>query len=316
MPLLSPLLCARRPAQVLVNGYEAAVIMLAPGARATLAAAGLPAAANNVTLRWAMEPALSGADAAATPRAVPYFVGFSAGGGGTFAPAVRAARRWDIIGDSISAGSMYDKLEAVNGDMSLGEGCHPWAPVTGYGDQSTWHSYLCRYFGVDCTAIAWSGRGLIQNSGCHAGPLLPVLYQQTFGTSAAPADAWDFSTVSRPDAVIVYLGTNDFSCNLTTDALFTATYVEFMHNITRWYAASPGGTEPIHFLATVGLMSPTRPVAAVRAAIAQATAEGLVATYLDMTNATKDGCGGHPGPIGHWQMALQAKPQIQAALGW
>jgi hypothetical protein len=37
---------------------------------------------------------------------------------------------------------------------------------------------------------------------------------------------------------------------------------------------------------------------------------------LDMTNATADGCGGHPGPIGHWMMAEQAAPQIRAAMGW
>ena len=63
-------------------------------------------------------------------------------------------------------------------------------------------------------------------------------------------------------------------------------------------------------------MSPTRPLAAVKAAIAQANADGLRASFLDMTNATADGCGGHPGPIGHWQMALQAAPQIKAAMAW
>lgn len=27
-------------------------------------------------------------------------------------------------------------------------------------------------------------------------------------------------------------------------------------------------------------------------------------------------CGGHPGPIGHFQLASEAAPQIQAAMGW
>jgi hypothetical protein len=103
-----------------------------------------------------------------------------------------------------------------------------------------------------------------------------------------------------------------------TDALFTATYVSFMQNITQHYAASPppASGRPMHFFCTVGLMAPTRPLAAVQAAIAQATAAGLSASFLNMTNATADGCGGHPGPIGHWQMALQAAPQIRQAMGW
>jgi hypothetical protein len=33
--------------------------------------------------------------------------------------------------------------------------------------------------------------------------------------------------------------------------------------------------------------------------------QGLTASFLDMTNATADGCGAHPGPAGHWEMALQ-----------
>ena len=63
-------------------------------------------------------------------------------------------------------------------------------------------------------------------------------------------------------------------------------------------------------------MSPTRPVAALEAAIAQGTAAGLKVGMLDMRNATLDGCGNHPGPAGHWEMALHAAPQIKAAMGW
>jgi len=105
-----------------------------------------------------------------------------------------------------------------------------------------------------------------------------------------------------------------------TDALFTAAYLDLMHNVTRYYAASlppPGGSgQPIHFLCTVGPMAPTKPLAAVQAAIDQARAAGLSASLLDMRNGTLDGCGSHPGPIGHWQMAVEAAPQIEAALGW
>lgn len=193
---------------VFVNDYDAANLMLSGDAGAYLLAATLPAASNNVTVRFAYEPIFSHADAAGGLEKMPSFFGFTAGSGGAFAPPPRAARRLDIVGDSITAGTMYDKLEAVGGPLSLGEGCHPWAPPTGYSDSYSWASYLCRAFSANCTTTAWSGKGLIHNSACSAGPLMPQLYTQNFGTGPQP---WDFARASRPDAVIVYLGTNDYS---------------------------------------------------------------------------------------------------------
>ena len=193
---------------VFVNDYDAANLMLSGDAGAYLLAATLPAASNNVTVRFAYEPIFSHADAAGGLEKMPSFFGFAAGSGGAFAPPPRAARRLDIVGDSITAGTMYDKLQAVGGPLSLGEGCHPWAPPTGYSDSYSWASYLCRAFSANCTTTAWSGKGLIHNSACSAGPLMPQLYTQNFGTGPQP---WDFARASRPDAVIVYLGTNDYS---------------------------------------------------------------------------------------------------------
>ena len=296
---------------VYVNGYDAANLMLSNDSQTYLLAAALPEALNNVTVRYSFEPGYSHADA--TWLGIPGFFGFVAGAGGVFVPPTPPARRIDIAGDSISAGSMYDKLQAVNGPLSLNDGCHPWSPPTGMSDASNWHGYLCRAFSADCSNIAISGKGLVHNSACSAGPVIPELYARNFAT--APTPPWDFARATRPDAVIIYLGTNDFSCNLTTDAIFTAAAVAFMHNITASYAAAPPGPAA-HFFLAVGPMSPTRPLAAVQAAITQANAEGLTASFLDMTNATLDGCGGHPGPAGQWQMAQHAAPQIKAALGW
>ena len=103
-----------------------------------------------------------------------------------------------------------------------------------------------------------------------------------------------------------------------TDALFTSAYLALLHNVTRYYAASPppASGKPLHFFCTVGMMSQTKPLAAVQATIAAANAAGLSASFLDMRNGVADGCGGHPGPEGHWLMALQAAPQIKAAMGW
>ena len=150
---------------------------------------------------------------------------------------------------------------------------------------------MCRYFRANCTTIAVSGRGLIYNSGCHADLLMPQLYTRTFATGAR--DPWDFSASTRPDAVIVYLGTNDYSCNQTTDARFTAAYVEFVQNITRAYAGAAGPAGRTHFFCALGPMSPSRPRNATLAAVRQLVAAGVSASLLDMTNGTVvlDGCG-------------------------
>ena len=135
------------------------------------------------------------------------FVGFSAGNGGTFAPATPLLRRMDVVGDSITAGSMSDLHEAVGGALSLNTGCRPWTPVQSYSESTNWQSHLARFFQTNTTTVAWSGKGLIHNGGCSAGPLMPQLYAQTFGTSPPGEELWDFSTTSRPDLFIIYLGT-------------------------------------------------------------------------------------------------------------
>ena len=276
---------------VYVNDQDAANLMLHQATPSYLLAAALPFASNNITVLYAFEPGSSGADR--TTLRTPSVFGFSAGSGGAFGAPTPAARRIDILGDSISAGSMYDRLESVGGALSLGTGCHPWSPPTSYSSASNWETYLCRYFRANCSTTAWSGGVLVDPSVSHCPPRahIPQLYTQTFGTGP---EAWDFARATRPDLVIIYLGTNDFACANVTDALFTAAAGQLMRNVTRYYSASPGPAAATRFMLAVGPMSPTRPLAAIAAAIAAASAEGIAASLLDMRNVTLDGCGSHP----------------------
>ena len=302
---------------VFMNDYDSQNLMITQGAGRYLVGANLlPAPArNNVTVMYTMEPVDSGADA--VTRNTPVFLGFTVEGPGAIVASAPLARRIDVLGDSITAGSMYDHLEAVNGPLSLGTGCGPWSPPSGYSSGYNWQTYLCRFFRANCTTVAWSGGVLVDPaalpSGCATRQHIPQLYRQVFATDAT--SVWDFAAASRPDAVIVYLGTNDFGCGVS-DALFTATAVQLVHNITAYYAASPGAAAATHFFLAIGPMSPTRPVGALEAALAQVTAAGVSASLLNMTSATLDGCGGHPGPAGHLEMALQARDQVRAAMGW
>jgi len=298
---------------VFVNDVDSANLFVSADAASYLVAAALPLPVNNVTLVYASEPGQSGASRA--DGRVVRFLGFSAGGGGAFAPPPPPrARRIDVVGDSMTAWGDYDRLEAVGGALSLGTGCpRAYAPLLGSSQSATWAAFLARCFRANASTTAWSGRGLAHNSGCAPGALLPELYQRTFGSSAA--EPWNFAATARPDLVLIFLGTNDYYCNETTDAGFTAAMLDFMRNVTAAYAASPGPARS-RFMLGVGPMSPRAPLAALLAAVAAGAAEGLAVSLLDMRNATLDGCGGHPGPSGQWELALQAAPQIREAMGW
>ena len=303
---------------VFVNDYEIQNILLNAQQQSYLVASSLPFASNNVTIAYTLEPLLSGAnrDMGQTVS----FVGISVGNGGVVAqPNPPLSRRIDIVGDSISAGSGYDKLESIGDPLSLGTACHPWAPTIGNSQNYNWETYAARSLRANATTIAWSGKGLIYNSGCHAGPTLPTLYNRTFATQSAGNEPWDFTRAFRPDAVLVYLGTNDFSCNRTEPAAFTDALVSFMVNISALYAASPGPAAKTTFFLAVGPMSPVLPYEPIVAAIDAALALGVHASLLDLRgNASMplDGCGGHPGPFGHWTMARLAVAQIKAVMGW
>lgn len=271
-----------------------------------------------MTISYNLEPLLSGANREIGQTVS--FVGISVGNGGVVAhPNPPLSRRIDIVGDSITAGSGYDKLEAIGDPLSLGTACQPWAPIVGNSQNYNWETYAARSLRANATTIAWSGKGLIYNSGCHAGPTLPILYNRTFATQSE-GEPWDFTRTSRPDAVLIYLGTNDFSCSSTTPAAFTGALVSFMINITALYSASPGPVNTTFFLA-IGPMSPVLPFEPIVAAVDAAQALGMRASLLDLRgNASMpvalDGCGGHPGPFGHWRMAGLAVAQIKAVMGW
>ena len=68
---------------------------------------------------------------------------------------------------------------------------------------------------VRCAAqvhvVAWSGKGVVRNyqdPGITSPDPLPIYFNRTIGVHPAPI--WDFAQY-KPDAVVINLGTNDFS---------------------------------------------------------------------------------------------------------
>jgi len=127
-----------------------------------------------------------------------------------------------LIGDSISTGF---------GD----EGTDP-CPYTIDTENHfvTWEAVAARAVGAELVTTAWQGKGLVCNVG--DGPCtmpFPTYYDRTL---PARADShWDFSSW-QPHAVVINLGTNDFSSSVDpTPAEFATGYVNFLRHIRSNY---------------------------------------------------------------------------------
>jgi hypothetical protein len=82
---------------------------------------------------------------------------------------------------------------------------------------------------------------------------------------------------------------------------------------TRYY---PGNPKMPIFVAQGPMQNGATLTGALTAAITQAAALGINATFLDMRGLPDDGCAGHPGPLGHQAMFEAARPQIAKVMGW
>jgi len=211
------------------------------------------------------------------------------------------ARRVEVVGDSISCG--YGN-----------EGATPDCRFSA-ATENHWESYgavLARSLGAELATVAWSGRGVVRNYGGEPGDLMGTLYDRTLPES--PTSRW----VQRPsnDAVIVNLGTNDFSTAPDPDEeSFARAYAALLEQIRR---ANPRA----FIVCTIGPMLAgddlERAETAIAAAVARRRAAGdaLVAVHRMATPNTNPGCDWHPALATHRRMAAELATPIRAALGW
>jgi len=245
-----------------------------------------------------LEPAFENAG----PSAFFTFFGFSTDGTAMTAGPKRP-RRIELVGDSISAGY------GSRGYHGAPAGC----PVTGYtsGNPYTYNWMLAESFDADLIPIAWSGKGMYQNC-CDNGETMPSYYLQTLGGERYSKD-WDF-TRYVPDTIIINLGTNDFGHDSgpVWEKAFEDTYVAFVANATARYKQPK---LPV-FVAQGPMNCSDKLKTCLGLAINRINAAGGRAVYLDLCGPPNDGCGGHPGVVGHYEMFQKGRPQISAVMKW
>ena len=149
------------------------------------------------------------------------FLGFVPGAGASIVETPWPyAHRIEIIGDSLTAG--YG-IEGTSGDCDFSA-----ATESYYG---TYGAIAGRNVNAAVHAIAVSGKGVFQNYAGNKDTLMPALWRRTITNVAK--DDWDFSRFV-PDAVVVNLGTNDFSAALA-EADFEAAYAALLGEVRGAY---------------------------------------------------------------------------------
>ncbi len=233
--------------------------------------------------------------------------------------AVRASsvprRRIEFLGDSLTAG--YCNL------------CHQTDPSLppGYMQESfaaSWAHLTCTRFGAECHTEAWSGRGLVRNCCGNNGTLMPVIYSRALataadqfvlpGSAAQVSNQWQFSSFV-PDAIVINLGSNDFSgpdLNPAFNQSFYEGYEALLFFIKSVYAPF----EPTIFLACGPVVALEGYCGDVLKLIGNRAVPNL--HFLDhrkvLTPATT--CCNHPDAHAHEVMAAIAISTIALVMGW
>ena len=281
----------RNEHQVVLDGRLLPTLVATRGVERYPVAEGLPAGEHRLEVHRRTE-ALFG---------VTHFLGIVVADGRLLDAGPAPARRIEVVGDSISCGY---------GNEGTTPDCRFSAATENH--YSTYGAVLARSLGAELSTVAWSGRGVVRNYGGEAGDLMGRLYERTLPES--PTSPWlqDESN----DAVIVNLGTNDFSTEPDPDEdAFVRGYAALLEQIRR-------GNPRAFILCTVGPMLGGRDLERARTAIARAVelrrsaGDARVAAHRMTTANESPGCDWHPGTATHRRMAEELAVPIRAALGW
>ena len=118
--------------------------------------------------------------------------------------------------------------------------------------------------------------------------------------------------IAVPDAVVINLGTNDFSTDPKPPlTLFSKAYQTFIQNIKNYY----DNQNLIFFLVCGPMIS--YPCETIKN-LSQTYPSGVYYIELNTSilNSTTEGCNGHPNVKGHQAMVSLTLPIIKSILNW
>ena len=214
----------------------------------------------------------------------------------------RKPRHIEFIGDSYTCGYGTESNDRNDPFLAETENCN-----------LTYAAIAARYFDADFNLVSHSGQGICRNyDDFRPGYNMPDRYSQTFDESKEVI--WNASDAPyRPDLVVIYLCTNDFStARQPHETIFAGRYIELLKKVKANY----GADMPILCLA-----SNVTPFSFdyIRNACMMSGLSNL--TYVGLTkgihNETDElGASWHPNYKGHKKVASCMIPCISTRTGW
>lgn len=235
------------------------------------------------------------------------FHGFVLAPGGQFLRSLPPrARRIEMIGDSIT-----------NGYGVLGPNANCSATSANEAIGAAYGSVLGTLVNADVQTIAWAGRGVVTNVDGTTNNLMPDVWRRSNALDSSTT--WDTSAYT-PDAVIVNLGTNDYTRGSVDRAAFVRAYASFAAALRQAYPSA------LIYL-TVGPMlygsTLNEAISAVGQVVSGRMAAGDAALYsLVFPTQNVDGaglgagCEYHPNAATQRVMALIMATDLNKRLGW
>ncbi|HLM71528.1 MAG TPA: SGNH/GDSL hydrolase family protein, partial [Polyangiaceae bacterium] len=276
---------------VLIDGQLGPTLATSKGSSSYAITAGLPPGDHEVRLYRRTE-ALFGETR---------FLGVDLDSGTLLAPPPPAPRRIEIIGDSITCGY---------GNEGADQFCNFSAATENH--YLTYGSIAARNLGADLITVAWSGKGIIYNYGDDKTDPLPSLYDRTLPGDAG--SAWDFAW--KPDAVVINLGTNDFSTDGDpSEGEFVGAYEAFLGHVRDKYPSA-------YILALVPTLLSGNDLATAEAYVNKAVAarkgagDQKVEAHSMTVLSEGWGCDYHPSLKTHANMGASLTTVLKDKMGW
>ena len=231
---------------------------------------------------------------------------------GTLLPSTAPKRKIEIIGDSISVGYGLDGVAPCTNSAAL------------ENNPKTYGALAANAVGADYSVVAWSGKGLIRNYAStppDTSPTMPAIYTR-YGANDADG-SFTFPQSWIPDAVLINLGTNDFSYLGVRDPVdpadLTVSLTALMEKISRHYPAAK------LFLVSSPLLNDDYPTAedaqkTTQLKVYQDAAEKLTNVTVRVVDwpaqGSDAGCDYHPNAATQAKGAALLEQALRDEMGW